>query len=61
MEIKKKTPKEVASIIEKTITEIRKNKVITNKIIKETCKKYDINENHIRKVAGFSILKKITS
>jgi hypothetical protein len=52
METKKRTPKETVSIVEKTIVEIKKSKVINNEIIKAICKKYDIDEKHIRRVAG---------
>jgi len=52
-----RTPKESATIIEKTITEIRSSGKITDKLISKTSKKYDINENHIRTVMGYKKLK----
>ena len=51
-----RTPKETARIVEKTITEIRSQRVITAQLIAETCLKYDISEKHIRAVAGFKYL-----
>ena len=48
-----RTAKESAIIVEKTITEIRKTKNITDELIKKTCLKYDISESHIRRVAGW--------
>jgi len=49
-----RTPKESATIIEKTITEIRRSSKITDELIAQTSKKYDINENHIRTVMGYN-------
>lgn len=72
MNNKKRTPKESAIVVEKTITEIRTvlgavstmekcrwfNKKLFNEtgfdeLISGTCHKYDINEKHIRTVAGW--------
>ena len=53
MKTKNRTPKQVAEIVEKTIKEIRKSRSITDDLIKKTCRKYNISEKHIRKVAGF--------
>lgn len=40
-------------MVEKTITEIMSHKTITNEVISRICQKNEINELHIRKVAGF--------
>tara|TARA_R100001086_G_scaffold91296_1_gene45189 strand:- start:1799 stop:1966 length:168 start_codon:yes stop_codon:yes gene_type:complete len=48
-----RTQKEISEIVEKTIKEIRKSKTITDNLISKTCLKYDINENHVRTVAGW--------
>lgn len=48
-----RTPKATAEVVEKTITEIRKAEKLSDKLITETCNKYDISEKHIRKVAGW--------
>lgn len=57
MSEKKRTPKQIAEIIEKTVNEIIETGggEITNDLIKNTCKKYKISEPHIRKVMGWSI------
>tara|TARA_R110002012_G_C11557132_1_gene603053 strand:+ start:165 stop:332 length:168 start_codon:yes stop_codon:yes gene_type:complete len=48
-----RTPKETAEIVEKTITEIRNAKNLTDALISKTCLKYNISESHIRRVAGW--------
>lgn len=76
MEIKKRTPKETAQVVEKTISEIRKvlsavpimtgynffdekkfKQTGFDLLVKKTCKKYEINEKHIRKIAEWEIKK----
>lgn len=44
-----RTQKELSQIVEKTITEITKGKK-TNDLITKTCNKYNVRENHIRRV-----------
>lgn len=53
-EVKKKNPEEIADIIEKTIKEISKAENFSDQLITEVCKKYDVSENHIRKVGGWN-------
>lgn len=44
-----RTPKQTASVIESTITEIiGYKKKITDELIKEICERNNINEDHIR-------------
>lgn len=44
-----RTPKQTASVIEKTITEILGyKKKITDELIKKICERNNINESHIR-------------
>jgi hypothetical protein len=73
METTKKSAKEAAIAVSKTITDVRK--VLSavaimskyqwfdekkfksegfDELLKDTCKKYDINEQHIRNVAGWN-------
>lgn len=49
----RRTLKESAEIVEKTITEIRSAENLTDELIQKTCLKYDISESHIRRVAGW--------
>lgn len=50
----KRTPKQTCNLVFKAITEILNNKQgVTNKLIKETCLKYDVNEKHIKTVMEF--------
>ena len=52
-----RTPKQTAEIVEQTIAEIdeqRDNTTrINDKLISDTCAKYQISEEHIRRVAGW--------
>ena len=52
-----RTPKQTAEIVECTIAEIdeqRDNTTrINDKLISDTCEKYQISEEHIRRVAGW--------
>lgn len=47
-----RTQKEVAGIIAKTISRIRRHKIITDEIIKRQCKRNKISEKAIRTIAG---------
>lgn len=44
-----RTQKELSQIVEKTITEIRKGKN-TNDFITKTCSRFNVSENHIRRL-----------
>ena len=46
------TPKEEATIVAKTISEIRSYKVITSEIIEKACEKFGASESYIRKVSA---------
>jgi hypothetical protein len=73
METTKKSAKEAAIAVSKTITDVRKvlsavsimtkykwfdekkfNSEGFDELIKDSCKKYDINESHIRNVGGWN-------
>lgn len=45
-----RTQKEITEVIERTVTEIIKTGNITDQIISEKCKKYNINEDRIREI-----------
>lgn len=49
----KRTPTQIAEIVSKAVSEISENIIITDKIIADTCNKYDINRSHIMTVVGF--------
>jgi len=47
----KRTLKESAEIVEKTIKEIINSDKLTKELITATCLKYGVSEKHIRRVA----------